>query len=493
MPGLTSSLNIGLSGLQAAQSALSVIGHNISNVNTPGYSRQRAILSSNDSQTFGALQFGTGVGLDNIFGVRDRFLEMQIVQATGRQKGSEVRFAGLEGISPVFEESGESGLGMLIQRFFQSFDELAARPEDGAVRRNVVGRAQSLVDGLKSRWNLLQEQRSQADRNVGSLVQEVNNLTSQIAALNDRIATEPSPGADSDARDQRKALADRLAELVGVQVFEDSKSRLQVTLDSGAAVLVSGSTAYTLSATPDAALGNFFRVDVSLGAGAPINVTAAIRDGALGANLDLRDNLLASYQRRLDEIAAGVAGQVNLQHRSGFALDGATTGLDFFLGTAANGANGLPVTVSAAANYRGMVNSLTVNAAIVSDPRLIAASGAAGAAGNNQNARALGALQLATGTVDTNGDGLGDSGPFSTAVGALINTIGTQAQGFQTRSTNDQNLLTALSNQRERVSGVDLDEEATALLSFQRGYQASAQFISVINQLTDQLVNQFGR
>ena len=95
--------------------------------------------------------------------------------------------------------------------------------------------------------------------------------------------------------------------------------------------------------------------------------------------------------------------------------------------------------------------------------------------------------------MDTNGDGLGDSGPFSTAVGVLANTIGTQAQGFQTRSTTDQNLLTALSNQRERVSGVDLDEEATALLTFQRGYQASAQFISVINQLTDQLVNQFGR
>lgn len=493
MPGLTASLNIGLSGLQAAQSALSVVGHNISNVNTPGYSRQRALLSSKDSQTFGTLQFGMGVNLTNILGVRDRFLEMQIVQATGRQKGSEVRYAGLEGIAPVFEENGEAGLGTLIQRFFQSFQELSARPEDGAVRRNVVGRAQSLVDGLKSRWNLLQEQRSQADRNIGSLVQEVNNLTKLIASLNDRIATEVSPGADSDARDQRKALADRLSELVGVQVFEDSKGRMQVTLDSGAAVLVSGSTAYTLTATPDASLGNFYRVDVSLGSGTPINVTGAIRDGALGANLDLRDNLLATYQRRLDEIAAGIAGQVNLQHRNGFALDGVSTGLDFFLGSSPNGANGLPVTVSPATYYRGMVNSLTVNAAIASDPRLIAAAGVAGAAGNNQNALALAALQSASGTVDTNGDGLGDAGPFSTAVGALANTIGTQAQGFQTRSTNDENLLTALSNQRERISGVDLDEEATTLLTLQRGYQASAQFISVINQLTDQLVNQFGR
>jgi len=95
--------------------------------------------------------------------------------------------------------------------------------------------------------------------------------------------------------------------------------------------------------------------------------------------------------------------------------------------------------------------------------------------------------------VDTNGDGVGDSGPYGTFVGSLVNTIGTQAQGFRTRSTGDENLLAALQTQRDRVSGVDLDEEATNMMAFQRGYQASARFITVINQLTDQLVNQFGR
>jgi len=494
MPGLNASLNIGLSGLQAAQAALNVVGHNIANVNTPNYSRQRAVLVNNDSQSFGNLQFGTGVNLNNILGVRDRFLEMQITQSTARKSGSDVRYAGVEVFPPCSNGVGVgSRLGTLLVRFCSRFPELSARPDDGAIRTNVIGRAQSLVSGLKSRYQLLTDQRNQADRNIGSLVTEINTITSEIAKLNTRIATEPSEGADTDARDQRQGLANKLAGLVGIQVFEDSKGQLQVTLDSGAAVLVNGNTSYTMTATPDAALGNFYRVDVVLGVGAPINVTGAVKEGALGANLDLRDKILVGFQEKLDELAAGISGRVNLQHRAGFALDGVTTGTDFFLGAGANGANGLPLTVTAAGNYQGMVNALTVNAAVASAPSLIAAAGAAGAAGNNANARAIANLQVATNTVDTNGDGVGDAGPFHSFIGSLANSIGTQAQGFQTRSTSDENLLTALQNQRDRVSGVDLDEEATTMLSFQRGYQASARFISVINQLTDQLVNQFGR
>jgi len=502
MPGLNASLNIGLSGLQAAQAALNVVGHNIANVNTPNYSRQRAILVNNDSQTFGNLQYGTGVNLNNIIGVRDRFLEMQITQATSRQSGADVRYAGVEGISPVFTEDGSDGsLGSLVQNFFKSFQELSSRPEDGAVRTNVVGKAQSLVTGLKSRYDLLSEQRSQADRNIGSLVTEVNTITAEIAKLNTRIATEQTKGSDSDARDQRQGLANKLAGLVGIQVFEDSKEQLQITLDSGAAVLVNGNTASTMTASPDGTLGTFNVVKVALGSGAPVDVTKSVKEGSLGANLDLRDTVLAGYQAKLDELAAGISGQVNQLHRAGFGLNGAT-GLDFFKGTGANAlvsdpvsgqVAGLPTSVSSLNNYQGMVNALAVNTVISGDPNNIAAAGVAGAAGNNANALALAALQTTTNTVDTTGNGTGDSGPFSTFIGSVVNTIGTDAQGFQTRSTNDENLLTALQNQRDRTSAVDLDEEATNMMAFQRGYQASARFISVINQLTDQLVNQFGR
>ena len=495
MPGLTSSLHIGLSGLQAAQGALNIVGHNISNVNTPNYSRQRVDLGANLPQTFGTLEFATGVSLNNILGVRDKFLELQITQATSRQKGADVRYAGVEGISSVFQDDGTSGLSAMIQAYFKSFQQLSARPEDGSVRTSVVGQAQSLVNGLKSRYQLLEDQRTQADQNINSLVAEINTLTTQIAELNERISSEPSDGADSDGRDQRQALANQLAGLVGVQVFEDNRNRLQITLDSGAAVLVSGSTAYTMSATPDVTLQNHYRVDVDMGAGAPINVTALIKEGALGANLDLRDNVLSGYQRQLDQLAAGIVSQTNLLHRTGYDLSGAavagTAWEDFFLGTGANGANGLPASVSAANNYQGMVNAMTVNAAIASNPSRIAAANAANSPGNNIIARSIADLQNATATVDTNGDGVGDSGPFSTVVSSLVNLVGTNVQSYETAADGQENLLSALQTQRDRVSAVDMDEEAIALLTFQRSYQASAHFISVIDQLTAQLINQF--
>ena len=487
MPGLSAGLNLGLTGLQSTQSALDVIGHNIANINTPGYSRQQVTLTTNPSQSFGDLQYGTGVNVKSILGVRDKFLDMQITQSLSNQSGAETRYQGVQGVASAFQDDGTTGLNSQIQQFFSGLQQLAARPEDGSLRTNLVGTAQSMVAALQSRYQMLTDQANASDHQVGTLVSEVNAITKHIAVLNDRIATEPTPGSDNDSRDQRKALADQLGKLVGVQVFEDDKSRMLISLDSGAAVLVSGNTAATMTATPDNVNhGGKLRVEVGLGGtSVPVDVTKQIKGGVLGGSLDLRDNILPGYQIQLDKIAAGISGQVNLLHRKGFGVDGVTTGLDFFKGGSLarplpNDAAGLPTTLGGPPNYAGMVNNLAVNAAIVDDPGLIAAAGAQGAPGSNTNALAMARLETA-------------NAQFSTKVGSLVNTVGTQAQGFQTNATNLQNLTGALQTQRNRVSSVDMDEEAAQLLTFQRGYQASARFINVISQLTDQLVNELGK
>lgn len=490
MPGLTSGMFIGLSGLSSQQSALNVVGHNIANVNTPGYTRQRADLSTTDSQLFGGLLYGAGASLQTITGVRDRFLDLQLIQEQSRQSGSEGRYQGIQAVSSSLADSGSTGLNTLVQKFFQGFQDLSARPEDLALRQSLVGQAQTLVDAMKNRYRLLDDQRSAANDAVGATVSEVNTLTSQIASLNQRIQAEVPPSVDNDARDQRKQLVDKLSKLVGIQVFEGSKGEYQISLDSGKAVLVGGTAAYKLQVTPDPVYQNFYRVD-SLMPGSTVDVTKGITNGDLGAKLDLRDSILPSYEQQLDQLAAGISGQVNLLHRTGYDRSGTITGQDFFLGGIANGANGLPTTITAATNYKGMVYALNVNAAISGNPSLIASGGVANAPGNNTVARALGNLQSAANTVDTNGDGLGDSGPYSQVVSVLISQVGSQGQGYQVAADTQQNLVGALQTQRDRVSGVDLDEEAANMLNFQRGYQASARFISVINQLTDQLVNQF--
>ena len=463
MPGLTSGLYIGLSGLQSAQAALEVVGHNIANVNTDSYTRQQATLSANTPQTSGTLTFGTGVNLADIAGVRDKYLDLQIVKTTSRESGASTRYSGLEAVSTLLEEDGTTGLSTLLQDCFEAFQDLSASPESASARTGVVGQAQSLVSGLQERYQALEDQISAADQNAGNIVQEINTLAQQIAELNRSI---PAEGASSDEQDQRQALVNELAGLVDVQVYEDSAGDLQVSLASGSAVLVGGTTAHTLAMAEDG------KVTVSTSGGTAIDVTAGITQGSLGANLDLRDNLLLGYQKQLDQLAAGIIDGVNALHREGYALDGTTTDLDFFTGTS--------------------VRDMAVDPDLVEDPSLVAAAGTANASGDNTVAKAIAALQEATDTVDTDGDGVGDTGPFSSVLSSLVSEIGLAVQGQETAAATQENLLAALQTQRDSVSGVDLDEEAVKLITCQRAYQASANFISVLDDLMEQLLTQLG-
>ena len=232
-------------------------------------------------------------------------------------------------------------------------------------------------------------------------------------------------------------------------------------------------------------------------AGTVVDVNSAIKEGALGAKLDLRDNILVGFQAQLDQLAAGVAKAVNSVHQT--VVGGLTTNYFFQSSTEANGSNGLPVSITASPAlqsgpgwstlFKGMVNLLSVNSDILANPSLITA-GTGLAVGDNTKALAIAQLGSAAGTVEMGGTGIAS---FTGAVAALVTDLGTQTQTYKAQSTAQQNLVSALQSQRDSISGVNLDEEASNMMTLQRGYQASARFISVINQLTDQLVNQFGK
>jgi flagellar hook-associated protein 1 FlgK len=435
--------------------------------------------------------FGSGANLEGIQAIRDKFINLQITDTISRQKGSEDRYQALEGLTPIFEQGDRTGLGPLVQQFFQGFQDLSARPENMAVRTDLVSRASAMISGFQTRYAMLRDQRANADNAIATYVVNINTLTEKIADLNRRISLEPAPGADQDARDQRQEVVDQLASFMGIQTYEDEQGLLQVVAEGGVAPLVAGTHAFTLTATKDPANSNFYKVEVQ--SGVPFDLTQSVKNGLMGSKLALRDVEFPAIQQRLDQLAAGIQGQVNLLHRAGFGLNGVSTGVDFFQTGVPNGANGLPGPITAASNYAGMVNAWSVNAALVTDPRLIAAASVAGAVGDNTQAKALADLQFQTSSVDTNGDGVSDSGPFSTYVSSFVGYIGSRAKGFESSNTTEQNLLVALQAHRDQVSGVDLDEEAASLMTLQRGYQASARFVNVIDQLTDQLVNQFGR
>ena len=133
MADLGTSLRIGLSGLQAAQEAMSVVGHNIANVNTPGYSRQSAVLSTNPAQNVGNILYGTGVPVTSVQALRNQFLNLQVTQSLSSQSGAETRYTGIQAVASAFQDDGTTGLNTQIQAFFNSLSTLATTPEDRRV------------------------------------------------------------------------------------------------------------------------------------------------------------------------------------------------------------------------------------------------------------------------------------------------------------------------------------------------------------------------
>jgi flagellar hook-associated protein 1 FlgK len=492
---------IGLSGLQAQQSALNVVGNNIANVNTPGYTREVANLTSNQSLMQGQAYFGTGVSLNDVTSVRDKFLDLQIAQATSAQSGATALYTGVGAISTSLGDTTSTGLAAQIQAFFQGFQALAANPESSAARTSVVSGAQSMINSLQVNYQLLQQQQNSANQTVGSLVTQVNTLTSQIAQLNQQIIGSGAQGSNSSAVDQRTALTNQLAQLVGINVLDGGNGQYQITLDSGAATLVSGNSSFNLQTMPGGP-DNFSQVN-SVMNGTTVDVTSSIKSGQLGAQLQLRDTTYAGYESQLDALAAGISSQVNLLNRSGYAAGAvAPTGTDFFQGAAANGLNGLPTTLTSTVTnpYKGMVDSLSVNGAIIANLSLIAAAGppvppATAAAGDNLNANNIANLQFSltgSSSAPSNVTGVVLGSSYSDAVGTLVGTVGSDSQRYQLQSTTQQNLVSALQTQRDQLSGVSLDEEAAHLMTLQSGYQAAARFLNVINQLTAGLITQFG-
>lgn len=468
MPGLTSSMFLGLSGLQAQQSALNVVGNNIANVNTPGYTREVANLATNPSQVQGQTYFGSGVSLDTVTSVRDKFLDLQLTQATSTQAKYAALSTGVSVVSSTLGDSTASGLAAQIQSFFQGFQTLAANPGNSAALTGVVGDAQSMISSFQTNYQLLQQQQNAANQTVGTLVGQVNKLTSQIAQLNQQIVGSDTTGTNNAAVDQRTALTNQLAQLVGIQVIDGgTNGQYQITLDSGAATLVSGTSSFDLSAggTP----GNSTVSSAMSGLPSGGDVTSSITGGQLGAELQLGNTTYAGYESQLDAIATAITGQVNTLNANGYAAGAAAkTGTNFFQGSLAGG-------------------TLSVTAAVVGNPSLyIATAATANAPGDNTNANAIANLQSTRGLVP------GVAGTFSDAVGKLVSTVGTDSQNYQAQSTTQQNLVSALQTQRDQVSGVSLDEEATRMMQLQSGYQASAHFLNVINSLTAGLITQFG-
>jgi flagellar hook-associated protein FlgK len=306
-------LGAGLKALSAARLGMQTAGQNISNANTIGYSRQRAMFSASfPFQLAGGLQIGTGVDLSSIDRVVDAGLERRLRMQAALTAGAEVderRWAEIEGI---FDEPA-AGTGAQLADLFGKLERLKSDPADRGLRGGALQSAKTLGDGLNLLANRLGEMRDGTGRELEALVHKANQHAKSIAELNVQILSLESNQSDAnDLRDTRERLIKEVAELVEVQVVERSTGSVDLLL--GGALLVSGARTVPLSLLPKSG-GTQLAIG---GAQAPFTPEG----GRIGALLRHQDGDTPALLADLDALARNLALEFNRRHTTGVPRSG---------------------------------------------------------------------------------------------------------------------------------------------------------------------------
>jgi flagellar hook-associated protein 1 FlgK len=320
---------IGLSGLAAAEASLLTAGHNIANVNTPGYSRQEVVLSNRTPVFSGGGFIGAGVDIRTVRRVYDDFLGAQLNRAQGNASQLETYSGELSKLDNLFGDPA-SGLSPALSDFFASINALAGHPADGASRQTVLSSANALVARFKQVDSQLTEIRTSENEQIQSGVATINSLASQIAGLNQKIAvlTGGTQQVPNDLLDQRDQLVSDLNKQIGANVIVQDDGSYNVFMSNGQALVV-GTNASTLVARPNPDDPRNLQIGLQTAGGVLGFASNQLTGGAVGGLLANRDGALDAAQDALGRIAVVLGQSFNDQHHLGLDLNGSLGG-DFF-------------------------------------------------------------------------------------------------------------------------------------------------------------------
>ncbi|MFN8457148.1 MAG: flagellar hook-associated protein FlgK [Anaerolineae bacterium] len=487
MSTIFGSLNTALRALQTMQRSIDVTGHNVANAATPGYSRQKTLLSAGDPYSVPALnrqnygQVGTGVTIEKVQRYRANFLDTQIRQETLMQKGWEVRRDALQQVEVAFNEPSDTAMSGRLGEFWNAWNNLATSPDSSATRAHVAETAAAFSASMRETYRQLSNFQGELDDRIAMQVQQVNDLAHRIADLNGSIRMVQSISQQpNDLRDERDKLLTELSGIVEVDSYEDENGAVTVSL--GGRWLVSDQSVSELGVEPDPAntqasaglmlnrviwakSGDVAQINgIALEGGLPSLATERLR-GELGGALIARDLLIPDKLNQLDEMANTLIGAVNNLHQTGYGLDGTSTGGDFFSGTGARDI--------ALSNY------------ISADYNRIATAGTANSLGDGSKALSIAQLQnslLMKGGTTTIGD----------FYRATVVSLGQEAQQASTMTQSHELLTQHLQSKQDEIAGVSLDEEMTYMLQYQRTYQAAARMMTTVDEMLDKVVNGMG-
>ena len=546
-------MNTAMSGLNAAQYALSTVSNNITNFQVAGYNRQNTVFAQNGGTITSAGFIGNGVTVTGVNREYNAFITNQLRASQTQSSGLATYYQQISQIDNLLSNASNN-LSTTMQDFFSNLQNLVSNADDDAARKTVLGKAEGLVNQFQNADKYLRDMDDGVNQKITDSATQINNYAEQIAKLNDQITRlRGSSGSEPNALlDQRDQLVTELNQIMAVTVTQQDGDAYNVSFAGGLS-LVQGPNAYKVEAIPSSADATRLTLGYKRGNGEATEVDESrITTGSLGGTLKFRSEALDSARNQLGQLALVMADSFNTQHNAGFDING-DEGEDFFsfadptvLKNAKNQGNA-SITVEykdtskvKASDYTvefdgtdWQVTRLSDNTKVQTTPGVNADgdptlefegvaikidNGTPGpqakdkftiktvsnVAANLQVAITDSSKIAAAGSADggisdnTNAQALLDlqskklvegKTTLSGAYASLVSNVGNQTATAKTNSTAQANIVTQLTTEQQSISGVNLDEEYGDLQRFQQYYLANAQVLQAASTLFNTLLS----
>ncbi|MBO4532446.1 MAG: flagellar hook-associated protein FlgK [Treponema sp.] len=326
-----SGIELGKRSIMANTDAITTAGHNISNANTEGYSRQRVQIKEFDPLYKPDLtraerpgQIGQGVDVMSIERIRDTLLDKRIVAQANQESYWDTRSKYYMMLEQIYNEPYDVSIRSNMDKFWESWQELSVNPESKAARQAVVTRGETLTDSINERWTALNGVATIINGDIDATVKQVNDLTAQIAALNGEIVRSRAMGDNpNDLLDRRDLLVDKLSALIDIST--DDRDPDEFMIHTGGEIIVQGSVRRGIELVPRYDDTGYNKVIWS-----DTQEDAFFRGGTLAALIELRDVDIRQEMQDLNEMTLNFADLVNDVHRNAVGAN-KVTGIDFFV------------------------------------------------------------------------------------------------------------------------------------------------------------------
>jgi flagellar hook-associated protein 1 FlgK len=326
-------LSTGLSGLFAFKRAIDVTSHNIANVGTEGYSRQRAEFVTREATRIGNGYVGNGVSVATTTRSYDDLLAQNVRLASSSYSNLSTYTSYLEKLSNLFGDTN-TGITASMSKFSAALQDVSNNPSSISARQVLLAQASALTERLKNYDAQMGNLDASVEATLQDGVSDINSLSKNLAKLNEQIAGAYAQGAGNppnDLLDQRERLLNELSSKVDVTTVQQQDGSISVFIGSGQSLVV-GSTYSQFALTTDQYDPNRHGVSLVTTGGTKVDITSSIKGGSLGGALDFRNQVLDPARNTLGHIAVGLADVINKQHHAGLDLTGNLGGDLFNIG-----------------------------------------------------------------------------------------------------------------------------------------------------------------